>query len=75
MKKSTAKNEKVYIGFDISQKKIAVYAVCGDASCKNEVMIANDRNEISRFLSQFDDPSKVCVVMETGTHNVDEPVY
>jgi len=70
MKKSTAKNEKVYIGFDISQKKIAVYAVCGDATSKTEVTIANDRNEISRFLSQFDDPRKVCVVMETGTHSL-----
>ena len=69
MKKSSTETKKVYLGFDVSQKSVEVYAVCGETTSKGSVSIKNDRNEIRNFLQKdFPDTAKVCVVMETGTH-------
>ena len=60
---------KIYIGFDVSQKTIKVFAVCGSQSCQKAETIANNRQSISDFLKTcFPETFRTCIVMETGTH-------
>lgn len=62
--------EKIYIGLDVSQKTIKVFAVCGSQSCQKAETIANCRQSIVDFLrAGFPEPFRTCVVMETGTHS------
>jgi transposase len=69
MNKCSTEQKKVYVGFDVSEKAIEVYAVCGDVSSQGRTKINNDKRSIKEFLSMFKKPSQVCVVMETGTHS------
>ena len=69
MNKSSTKTKKVYIGFDVSEEKIIIFAVCGEETSKCCLQIKNDSESIKQFLSGFSDPRRVCVVMETGTHS------
>lgn len=70
MSKSSTKKQKVYVGFDVSEEKIVIYAVCGDKTSEGCVQIRNDSENIKQFLSKFSNPKRVCVVMETGTHSL-----
>lgn len=71
MKKSSTETKKVYLGFDVSQKSVEVYAVCGETTSKGSVSIKNDRNEIRNFLQKdFPDTAKVCVVMVVSLYNI-----
>lgn len=70
MGKSSTKNEKVYVGFDVSEEKIVIFAVHGTKTSDGCAQIRNDPAEIRNFLSDFPDPARVCVVMETGTHSL-----
>ena len=60
---------KIYIGFDVSQKTIKVFAVCGNQACQKAETIRNSRQSIADFLKTcFPEAFRTCVVMETGTH-------
>ena len=58
------------MGFDVSEKKIATFAICGEKTSKDNPEISNDPEAIKQFLKIFPDPKNVCVVMETGTHSL-----
>ena len=34
MSKCSTKTQKVYVGFDVSEKKIATFAICGEKTSK-----------------------------------------
>lgn len=68
--KCSTENKKVYVGFDVSEKTIEIFAVCGTETSKGSCKIDNNHDAIKKFLSTFKDPSRVCVVMETGTHSL-----
>ena len=68
--KCSTENKKVYVGFDVSEKTIEIFAVCGTETSKGSCKIDNNHDAIKKFLSIFKDPSRVCVVMETGTHSL-----
>lgn len=70
MSKCSTKTQKVYVGFDVSEKKIATFAICGEKTSKDNPEISNDPEAIKQFLKIFPDPKNVCVVMETGTHSL-----
>lgn len=70
MSKCSTENKKVYVGFDVSEKTIEIFAVCGTETSKGSYKIDNNHDAIKKFLSTFKDPSRVCVVMETGTHSL-----
>ena len=70
MSKCSTENKKVYVGFDVSEKTIEIFAVCGTETSKGSCKIDNNHDAIKKFLSTFKDPSRVCVVMETGTHSL-----
>lgn len=70
MSKCSTDMKKIYVGFDVSEKTIEIYAVCGDQTSQESVKIENNRKEIQTFLSMFPNPEMVCVVMETGTHSL-----
>lgn len=69
MGKGSTRSEKIYLGFDVSQEKITVFGIRGETVSQKALEIVNSRVEIRKFLSMFDDPGAVCVVMETGTHS------
>ncbi len=69
MIKCNRKSEKVYIGMDVSQKTIEMYAVCGDKKAADIPKIETNKEAIGTFLNELPDPSRVCIVMETGTHS------
>ena len=62
-------SKKVYVGFDVSQKNIEIFCVCGEKTSKGSVKIVNSKTAIQEFLGKFKKPQQVCVVMETGTHS------
>lgn len=64
------KSKKIYVGFDVSEKSIETFAVCGTETSKGCCKIDNDPNAIKKFLSMFSKPRQVCIVMETGTHSL-----
>ena len=70
MSKCSTENKKVYVGFDVSEKTIEIFAVCGTETSKGCCKIDNNQDAIKKFLSEFKDPKRVCVVMETGTHSL-----
>lgn len=70
MSKCSTENKKIYVGFDVSEKTIEIFAVCGTETSKGSCKIDNNHDAIKKFLSTFKDPSRVCVVMETGTHSL-----
>ena len=70
MSKCSTKNQKVYVGFDVSEKKIEIFSVCGTKTINGRVQISNEPDAIREFLSIFEEPKNVCVVMETGTHSL-----
>ena len=70
MNKCSTENKKVYVGFAVSEKTIEIFAVCGTETSKGSCKIDNNHDAIKKFLSSFKDPSRVCVVMETGTHSL-----
>lgn len=70
MGKCSTKTQKIYVGFDVSEKKIAVFAVCGTKTSAECLEISNDAASIKQFLSVFSEPKEVCIVMETGTHSL-----
>lgn len=61
--------KKIYVGFDVSQKTIEIFCVCGEKTSNGSVKIANNKSAIQGFLQNFKKPRQVCVVMETGTHS------
>lgn len=70
MNKCSTEKKKIYVGFDVSEKTIEVFAVCGTETSKGGCKIDNNQDAIKKFLSEFKDPKRVCVVMETGTHSL-----
>ena len=70
MNKCSTEKKKIYVGFDVSEKTIEVFAVCGTETSKGCCKIDNNQDAIKKFLSEFKDPKRVCVVMETGTHSL-----
>ena len=70
MNKCSTEKKKIYVGFDVSEKTIEVFAVCGTETSKGYCKIDNNQDAIKKFLSEFKDPKRVCVVMETGTHSL-----
>lgn len=70
MKECNTEIRKVYVGFDISDENIEIFAVCGQETSKQTQKIANDSKAIEQFLKMFSDKNRVCVVMETGTHSL-----
>lgn len=70
MSKCNTENKKVYVGFDVSEKTIEIFAVYGTETSNGSCKIDNNHDAIKKFLATFNDPSRVCVVMETGTHSL-----
>lgn len=70
MSNVSSKAKKIYIGFDVSEKSIETFAVCGTETSKGFCKIENSHEAIKEFLSMFTKPDRVCVVMETGTHSL-----
>ena len=70
MSNSSTKRQKIYIGFDVSEEKIVIFAVCGSKMSDRCTQIKNDPEAIKQFLSCFPDPKRICIVMETGTHSL-----
>ena len=70
MNKCSTEKKKIYVGFDVSEKTIEVFAVCGTETSKGYCKIDNNQDAIKKFLSEFKDPKRVCIAMETGTHSL-----
>lgn len=70
MNKCNTEAKKVYIGFDVSEKTIETFAVCGTETSKGCYKIENNQDAIKKFLTTFKKPDQVCIVMETGTHSL-----
>ena len=49
----TAEQRKVYVGFDVSQKTIEIFCICGEKSSNGSVKIVNSKSSIQEFLSKF----------------------
>lgn len=68
--KTEKERNKVYLGFDVSEKSIEVFGVCGDKTTEKAIRIANSRVGIQEFLNPLKTKSEmVCIAMETGTHS------
>lgn len=60
---------EIFVGMDVSEKNITIYALPGDAEAGKEFVTANKKAEILKFFGKFGDMKKVTVSMETGTHS------
>lgn len=69
MDKESSSQQKLYLGFDVSEKSIEVFGVCGTQSTEKAIRIENSRSSIQSLLTHFKDKEQVCIVMETGTHS------
>ena len=58
MNKCSTEKKKIYVGFDVSEKTIEVFAVCGTETSKGYCKIDNNQDAIKKFLSEFKDPCK-----------------
>ena len=55
MNKCSTEKKKIYVGFDVSEKTIEVFAVCGTETSKGYCKIDNNQDAIKKFLSEFID--------------------
>lgn len=69
MDKESSSQQKLYLGFDVSEKSIEVFGVCGTQSTEKAIRIENSRSSIQSLLTHLKDKEQVCIVMETGTHS------
>ncbi len=70
MRNVAPESKKVYVGFDVSEKTIETFAVCGKETSKGSCKIENSPAGIQKFLALFKRTDEVCVVLETGTHSL-----
>lgn len=70
MSECSTELKKIYVGFDVSEKTIETFAVCGIETSKSSCKIENAPQAIKKFLRMFKTPDQVCIVMETGTHSL-----
>ena len=63
------RNNRIYLGFDVSEKSIEVFGIRGEQTTEKTIKIANNKESIQSLLTTFDRNSPVSVVMETGTHS------
>ena len=62
-------SEKIYLGFDVSQKTIEIFAVMGEDGYSMG-KISNDRKSLEEFFDKIPAPAKaITVALETGTHS------
>lgn len=57
---------KLYIGFDVSSKKIEVYARTADEDKGVSMQIENSKNSIKEFLEKLPSLKDTVIAMETG---------
>ena len=62
-------SEKIYLGLDVSQKTIEIFAVMGEEGYSMG-KISNDRKSLEEFFDRLPAPANaVTVALETGTHS------
>ena len=62
-------NAELYVGMDVSEKKIKIYALSGDAENGESWDINNHAPSVNRFFERnFGDLKSITVALETGTH-------
>lgn len=69
MNQEDRKQEKLFLGFDVSEKSIEIFGVCGTESSEKTIRIENNQSSIQALLAHFKNKNQVCIVMETGTHS------
>ena len=69
MTKVTSKSEKIYIGMDVSQKKIEICLLTAYSDEERFVEIPNSRESLTAFFGAIPEPSCCIAIMETGTHS------
>ncbi len=69
MKKCSTKSDKNYFGFDVSQKKIEIFALRGSDGSEERGEIPTTPEGVKVFLEALPDRSNSVIVLETGTHS------
>lgn len=59
----------IFIGMDVSEKSITIYALPSNNENGKETVIANDASVINKFFDQSGEMGNLTVAMETGTHS------
>ena len=60
---------EIFVGMDVSDKTVEVYALPKDAEAGKATKIENSRESIGKFAEMFSmTPGKVKIALETGTH-------
>ena len=59
----------IYLGMDISEKSIELFALPADNKTESKGKIENNPAKIKAFLAGLSDASKLTVALETGTHS------
>lgn len=60
---------ELYVGLDVSEKSIEIFALRIDAPNGKSGRIANDRDQLESFCAGFKHPQNVLIALETGTHS------
>lgn len=69
MNKITSESGKIYIGMDVSQKKIEIFLLNADSAEGHFLEIPNSRDSLLAFFQAIPEPSRCIAVLETGTHS------
>ena len=69
MNKITSESGKIYIGMDVSQKKIEIFLLNADSAEGHFLEIPNSRDSLLAFFQAIPEPSRCVAVLETGTHS------
>ena len=51
MNKESSSQQKLYLGFDVSEKSIEVFGVCGTQSTEKAIRIENSRSSIQSLIT------------------------
>ena len=59
----------IYLGMDVSEKSIELFALSADNKTERKGKIENNPAKIKAFLAGLKNTSKLTVALETGTHS------
>ena len=62
-------NTEMYLGMDVSEKSIELFALSADNKKESKAKIENNPAKIKAFLADVKNTSKLTVALETGTHS------
>ena len=60
---------KMYLGMDVSEKNIELFALSADNKTESKCKIVNNPAKVKAFLAALKNTSRLTVALETGTHS------